>query len=59
MKLKLRAGCQWKALPKKLFGSASAIHKRFLVWDPLLRGAVSTNPLDKSDVGEIRIDPDY
>ena len=28
----LRAGCQWKALPKERFGSASAIHKRFLEW---------------------------
>ena len=26
----LRTGCQWKALPKERFGSASAIHKRFL-----------------------------
>ena len=25
----LRTGCQWKALPKERFGSASAIHKRF------------------------------
>ena len=23
----LRTGCQWKALPKERFGSASAIHK--------------------------------
>lgn len=28
----LRTGCQWKALPKE-FGSASAIHKRFLEWE--------------------------
>ena len=28
----LRTGCQWKALPKERFGSASAIHKRFLQW---------------------------
>lgn len=28
----LRTGCQWKALPKERFGSASAIHKRFLEW---------------------------
>ena len=28
----LRAGCQWKALPKERFGSASAVHKRFLEW---------------------------
>ena len=27
----LRAGCQWKALPKE-FGSASAIHKHFQQW---------------------------
>ena len=26
----LRIGCQWKAPPKERFGSASAIHKRFL-----------------------------
>jgi transposase len=29
----LRAGCQWKALPKERFGSASAVHKRFLEWE--------------------------
>lgn len=29
----LRTGCQWKALPKERFGSASAIHKRFLEWE--------------------------
>ncbi|ENZ95379.1 transposase [Xanthomonas fragariae LMG 25863] len=29
----LRTGCQWKALPKDRFGSASAIHKRFLEWE--------------------------
>jgi transposase len=28
----LRTGCQWKALPER-FGSASAIHKRFLEWE--------------------------
>ena len=28
----LRTGCQWKALPKN-FGSASAIHTRFLQWE--------------------------
>src|ERR1700675_5092772 len=28
----LRTGCQWKALPAQRFGSASAIHKRFLEW---------------------------
>ena len=28
----LRTGCQWKALPVERFGSASAIHKRFLEW---------------------------
>ena len=28
----LRTGCQWKALPEERFGSASAIHKRFLEW---------------------------
>jgi putative transposase len=28
----LRTGCQWKALPKKEFGSASSIHKYFLEW---------------------------
>lgn len=26
----LRTGCQWKALPRERFGSASAVHKRFL-----------------------------
>ena len=29
----LRTGCQWKALPKERFGSASSIHKRFLEWE--------------------------
>jgi transposase len=29
----LRTGCQWKALPEDRFGSASAIHKRFLEWE--------------------------
>lgn len=29
----LRTGCQWKALPKQAFGSASAIHKYFLQWE--------------------------
>lgn len=29
----LRTGCQWKALPKEIFGSASAIHQRFLEWE--------------------------
>lgn len=29
----LRTGCQWKALPKDVYGSASAIHKRFLDWE--------------------------
>lgn len=28
----LRTGCQWKALPAERFGSASAIHKRYLEW---------------------------
>ena len=28
----LRTGCQWKALPKESFGSASAIHTYFLKW---------------------------
>ena len=28
----LRTGCQWKALPKSEFGSASSIHKYFLDW---------------------------
>jgi transposase len=28
----LRTGCQWKALPDR-FGSASAIHARFLQWE--------------------------
>ena len=29
----LRTGCQWKALPSERFGSASAIHQRFLEWE--------------------------
>ncbi len=29
----LRTGCQWKALPKRSRGSASAVHKRFLQWE--------------------------
>ena len=29
----LRTGCQWKALPRERFGSAGAIHKRFLEWE--------------------------
>lgn len=29
----LRTGCPWKALPKERFGSASAIHQRFLEWE--------------------------
>lgn len=29
----LRTGCQWKALPKERFGSASAVHQRFLEWE--------------------------
>ena len=29
----LRTGCQWKALPHERFGSASAVHKRFLQWE--------------------------
>lgn len=29
----LRTGCQWKALPKERFGSASTVHKRFLEWE--------------------------
>lgn len=29
----LRTGCQWKALPKERFSSASAIHKRILNWE--------------------------
>ncbi|MCY1366608.1 hypothetical protein D9M68_748860 [compost metagenome] len=28
----LRTGCQWKALPAERFGSASAVHQRFLQW---------------------------
>ena len=28
----LRTGCHWKALPTERFGSASAVHKRFLEW---------------------------
>ena len=29
----LRTGIQWKALPKELFGSPSAIHRYFLQWE--------------------------
>lgn len=29
----LRTGCQWKALPRERFGSASAVHKQFLEWE--------------------------
>ena len=29
----LRTGCQWKALPSERFGSASAVHKRYLDWE--------------------------
>ena len=29
----LRTGCQWRALPAEHFGSASAIHARFLEWE--------------------------
>ena len=29
----LRTGCQWKALPAERFGSASAVHTRFLEWE--------------------------
>lgn len=29
----LRTGCQWKALPAERFGSASAVHARFLEWE--------------------------
>src|SRR3989338_2244613 len=29
----LRTGCQWKALPVERFGSASAVHKRYLDWE--------------------------
>jgi len=28
----LRTGCQWKALPKSEYGSASSVHKYFLEW---------------------------
>ena len=33
----LRTGFQWKALPAERFGSAGAIHKRFLEWGGLLQ----------------------
>lgn len=32
----LRTGCQWKALPAERYGSASAIHARFLEWRKLV-----------------------
>lgn len=28
----LRTGCQWKALPRERFGSASAVHTKFMKW---------------------------
>ena len=28
----LRTGCQWKALPKAVFGSASSVHQYFRTW---------------------------
>ena len=28
----LRTGCQWKSLPKAVYGSSSSIHKYFLDW---------------------------
>ncbi len=28
----LRTGCQWKAIPKDVYGSPSSIHKYFLEW---------------------------
>ena len=28
----LRTGCQWKALPLERFGSASAVHRKFMQW---------------------------
>ena len=28
----LRTGCQWKALPSERFGSASAVHQKFMQW---------------------------
>jgi transposase len=28
----LRTGCQWKALPKERFGSASSVHAYFRIW---------------------------
>jgi transposase len=29
----LRTGCQWKAIPKERFGSASAVHAYFMKWE--------------------------
>jgi transposase len=29
----LRTGCQWKALPREVFGSASSVHRYFLEWE--------------------------
>ena len=42
----LRTGCQWKALPKERFGSASAVHKRFLEWD-IVKGPAVTRIADR------------
>jgi transposase len=29
----LRTGCPWRSLPRRRFGSATSIHKRFLAWE--------------------------
>jgi len=29
----LRTGCPWRSLPRRRFGSATSIHKRFLQWE--------------------------
>jgi Putative transposase of IS4/5 family (DUF4096) len=49
----LRTGCQWKAIPSELFGSANAVHQKFAQWSkamfkaPLAQGAVGRNPTDR------------
>ena len=54
----LRTGCQWKALPAERYGSASAIHARFLQWEKagffealwkagLAQSSVGPNPTDR------------
>ena len=47
----LRTGCQWKALPAERFGSASAVHQRFLEWEKagFFEALVTTGPSHEPD----------